>query len=71
MKVYVQIVDCRTGIYQCGMIDEPVMEGKEIENALAHFGINCSGCSTECWSENAGIMSVDRTTKIVSIVKIP
>lgn len=38
-KVYVQIVDTLTGISQTGMIEEPVKENLEIENAIKHFGI--------------------------------
>jgi len=38
-KVYVQIVDSLTGISQNGMIEEPVKENLEVENALKHFGI--------------------------------
>lgn len=40
MKVFVQIVDTKTGIYQSGMIDEPVKPGFEIANAIGHFGVN-------------------------------
>lgn len=39
MKVYVQIVDSLTGISQNGMIEEPVKENFEVENAIKHFGI--------------------------------
>jgi hypothetical protein len=39
MKVYVQIVDTKSGISQHGMIEEPVIKGQEIQNALKHFGI--------------------------------
>ena len=39
MKVYVIAVDTTSGKYQSGMIDEPVVKHKVIENALAHFGI--------------------------------
>ena len=38
-KTYVQIVDTLTGISQTGMIEEPVIKGQEIQNALKHFGI--------------------------------
>lgn len=38
-KVYVQIVDTLTGISQTGMIEEPVKESLEIENAIKHFGV--------------------------------
>lgn len=38
-KVYVLIVDTLTGISQTGMIEEPVIKGQEIQNAIKHFGI--------------------------------
>ena len=38
-KVYVQIVDTLTGISQNGMIEEPIKEDFEIENAIRHFGV--------------------------------
>ena len=38
-KVYVLIVDTLTGISQTGMIEEPVIKGQEIENAIRHFGV--------------------------------
>ena len=38
-KVYVLIVDTLTGISQNGMIEEPVKENLEIDNALKHFGV--------------------------------
>lgn len=37
--VYVQIIDTKSGIYQSGRIEEPVIKGQEIDNALKHFGI--------------------------------
>ena len=39
MKVFIQIIDTNTGISQYGMIEEPVIKGQEIQNALKHFGI--------------------------------
>ena len=39
MKVFVQIVDTIKGLHQTGMIDEPVIKGAEIDNALKHFGV--------------------------------
>ena len=39
MKVFVQIVDTLSGISQTGMIEEPVVKGQEIQNALKHFGV--------------------------------
>jgi len=39
MKVFVQIVNTLNGISQTGMIEEPVVKGQEIENAIKHFGV--------------------------------
>lgn len=39
MKVFVQIVNTLNGISETGMIEEPVVKGQEIQNALKHFGI--------------------------------
>ena len=39
MKVFVQIVNTLNGISQTGMIEEPVIKGQEIENAIKHFGV--------------------------------
>ena len=39
MKVFVQIVNTLNGISQTGMIEEPVVKGQEIQNALKHFGV--------------------------------
>ena len=39
MKVFVQIVNTLNGSSQTGMIEEPVVKGQEIENAIKHFGV--------------------------------
>ena len=39
MRVFVQIVNTLNGISQTGMIEEPVIKGQEIENAIKHFGV--------------------------------
>ena len=39
MRVFVQIVDTKSGISQTGMIEEPVVKGQEIQNAIKHFGV--------------------------------
>lgn len=39
MKVFVQIVNTLNGISETGMIEEPVVKGQEIQNALKHFGL--------------------------------
>ena len=66
MKVFLQIIDTRTGIYQTGMIDEPIIKGKEVENALSHFGISYGHIK---WiNENFG--EVEGTSKVITIVKV-
>ncbi len=65
-KVYVQIIDSRTGSYQFEMIDEPVTEGNEVSNALMHLGVTFGHVK---WSnENVGI--VEGTTKIVCVIVV-
>lgn len=66
MKVYTTIVDTKTGNYQFAMIEEPVIKGVEVKNALAHFGID--SIKKESESENGFIAKVEGTTKIVSVI---
>ena len=79
MKIYIQVIDTRTGIYQTGMIDEPAMKGQEVVNALAHFGVSYGSVTWDIKptvfypSEqefNYTVMSgrVDGTTKVVSVI---
>ena len=64
MKVAIQVFDTNTGIYQCGVIDEPVMAGKEIINALSHFGIRDVEVK---WKDSTSMIgSVEGTSKMVS-----
>ena len=74
MKVFVQIVDTRTAVYQTGMIDEPVVGDKHIVNALAHFGVTYGDVN---WHTNYQLQStiskfgeVEGTSKVVSVVAI-
>lgn len=74
-RVYIQIVDSKTGIYQAGMIDEPVKEGFEILNALKHFGVDSVDWeySNITFFDGIGTFSsgtVSETTKVVSIICI-
>ena len=70
MKTYVQVIDTKTGIYQTGMIDEPVKEGLEILNAIKHFGINdvfwINKSEEDNFSFRIGV--VTETTKVVSVI---
>ena len=73
MKVFVQIIDSISGIFQNGMIDEPVQKGFEINNALRHFGVNEIDCEwyfehSNSFTSKVGI--VKETSKIVTITII-
>lgn len=74
MKVYVQIVDTRSGISQHGMIEESVQKGFEVANALEHFGVNIHTVEWvyEHSKNNFRIKTgeVKDTTKIVNVVTI-
>jgi hypothetical protein len=71
-KVFVQIVDTKTGSYQFEMIQEPVKNGLEVLNALKHFGIDKIDWTTseikELWEAKFGI--VEGTTKVISVIII-
>lgn len=78
MKIFVQIIDTKTGIYQTRMIDESVKEGNEIANAIKHFGPSYGEIT---WNDdfinqevvnNPRILTgyIEGTSKIVNIVVI-
>jgi citrate lyase alpha subunit len=71
MKVYVQIVDTRSGISQNGMIEESVKKGFEVANALEHFGVNINTVEWLFEHSNSFIGKfgqVKDTTKVVSVI---
>lgn len=70
-KVAVMIVDTRTGVSQFGVVEEPVKEGFEVENALKHFGVD-RGHVVFSSNEDGGLLNgyVEETTKVVSIVVV-
>ena len=74
MKVFVQVINITNGIYQHGMIDEPVKKGLEIANALGHFGVNIntvewiSTDATEDYESKFG--AIKETTKIVTVTSL-
>ena len=71
MKVYIQVVDTRSYIYQCGMIDEPVQGFNNcISNALIHFGINPNDIELEQNDNKHYYGKVKETTKVVSIITV-
>ena len=72
MKVFVQVVNTKTGGYQHEMIDEPVESGFEVLNALRHFGIDNVDWkminTEELWEAKFGI--IEGTNKIVTVIII-
>lgn len=84
MKIFVQIVDTHTGIYQAGMIEEPVMKGMEISNALKHFGVfeneiywyyesnrfGMDDSSEKYKNTTSKFGKIEGTTKVVSVIQI-
>lgn len=68
MKVYVQVVDKRSGIYQTGMIEEPVEKRFEVANAIEHLGVNHHGVDWEVISESYRFGIIRDTTKVVSVI---
>ena len=71
-KVFIQIVDTKTGGYQFEMIQEPVKNGMEMLNALKYFGIsNVNWTNTnanDLWEAKVGI--IEGTNKIITIIII-
>ena len=74
MKIFVQVINVKDGIYQQGMIDEPIKKGLEVANALGHFGIDIntvewtSTDATEDYESKFG--AVKDTTKIVTVTSL-
>lgn len=74
MKIFVQVINVKDGIYQQGMIDEPIKKGLEVANALGHFGIDIntvdwtSTDATENYESKFG--AVKDTTKIVTVTSL-
>lgn len=78
MKVFLQIVNVQNGVYQTAGIEEPVMNNKEIENALAYFGLRYGDVD---WLHSSDIIvdnksatlksgKIRDTTKVVNIICI-
>lgn len=73
MKVYIQVIDTRSGISQNGMIEEPVKSGFEIANALEHFGVNINTVEWLFEHSNSFIAKygkIKETTKVVIVTAI-
>lgn len=69
MKVFVEVIDTVSAIYQFGMIEEPVIKGKEIDNALAHFGVSY-GSVNWLYKDKVKYGEIEGTSKIVTVVTI-
>lgn len=76
MKVFIQIVDSRTGIYQTAGIEEPIMNDKHVDNALAYFGLrhgdiewlNSSNISLDSKSITLKSGKIIDTTKVINLI---
>ena len=74
MKIFVQVINVKDGVYQQGMIDEPIKKGLEVANALGHFGIDIntiewtSTDATESYESKFG--AIKETTKIVTVTSL-
>ena len=71
MKIYVQIIDDKTNVYQQATIDEPVSNNFKVANALEHLGVKESWVN---WDVNVNILNncfmcgrVKDTTKVVIV----
>jgi hypothetical protein len=78
MKIFIQVIDTKTAIYQTGMIEESVLPGLEIENALKHFGIIYGEVTWNYCFTNRDVINtpnfligyIEGTSKIISVVSI-
>ena len=74
MKVFVQVINVTNGIYQQGMINEPIKKGLEVANALGHFGIDVNTVewtSTDATEDHESKFgAVIDTTKIVTVTSL-
>lgn len=78
MRVFVQIINTLNGISQTGMIEEPVVKGQEIQNALKHFGVvygeivwNSNFVNNDV-ANSPGLLTgyVDGANKIINVITI-
>ena len=63
MKVYVQVVNTRSCIFQAGVIEEPAKKGFEIANAIGHFGVNINSVE---WSSNFVNQDLKNTPRLMT-----
>lgn len=70
MKVFVQIIDKKSGSCQSISIDEPVQKGFEVINAIKHLGPDLSDIDWDINNEEYKFGRVKETTKVVTVVCI-
>lgn len=70
MRVFVEVIDTRSGISQNGMIEESVQKGFDIANALGHFGVNITTVDWDVNNECHKYGKIRDTTKVVSVITI-
>ena len=68
-QVFIQIIDMINGISQYGKIEEPIVKGKEIDNALAHFGVSYGNVNW-LYKDKVWYGEIEGTSKIVTVVTI-
>lgn len=68
-KVFIQIIDMISDISQYGKIEEPIVKGKEIDNALAHFGVSYGNVNW-LYKDKVWYGEIEGTSKIVTVVTI-
>ena len=70
MKIFIQVVNLTNGVYQTGMIDEPVQKSFEIANALGHFAVNINEVEWDNKSDLHLFGKIKGTSKVVSVISI-
>lgn len=68
-QVFIQIIDTISGISQYGKIEEPIVKGKEIDNALAHFGVSYGNVNW-LYKDKVWYGEIEGTSKIVTVVTL-
>ena len=74
MKVFVQIIDTKSGISQNGMIEESVQKGFEVANAIGHFGVNINNVDwlfqEDISTSKTKVGNIIGTTKLINVTII-
>ena len=68
MKVFVQIIDKKSGSCQAISIDEPVQKGFEVANAIGHLGPVPKEIDWDINNEEYKFGRIKDTTKVITIV---